>query len=182
VRELLSGYALTLAGSGGLLDNRLDLVPDGLRFRAPRPGAVLATYPFVLWVLALGACISAFMHPHRHDATAERVALVVIVIVFGAFIGRVIASGTLVADRTGVRSRARLRTSRSAWSDIDGFAEVVAPIGASGIARRFLRVRLSSGRVRNLTGLDASRRDASDSIGRLVAALEHLRQAGPPQG
>jgi len=135
----------------------------------------MGAYLTMIWLFTLGGTVDAFTHPIRHASTWNQVSLCLCVLLFGYGIFRALRCGTLIATFAGVRHLGLVRNRYWDWSEIAHFEEVVGVIGANGIARRFLRVHLVSGRFRNLTELNASKRDDPDSIAELVDALEELR-------
>jgi len=154
---------------------RITISPDGFTFRAPvNPLAGSAFFGFVL-ALCVGGCVSAFTHPHRADDASEKVALLLIVLVVGWVLYRCARSAFLSASRSGVVVRTLFRTYRWEWEELGSFEEVVRPVGVSGVPRRLIRVHFNSGRVRNLTELNASKRQDPDPVAEVVARLEQLR-------
>ena len=145
-----------------------------LRFRSwSTSGPLVAFLSFPL-LLALGGCVSAFTHPHRHDVGAEQATLVLVLIGLGIFLVRVARSGTLVAKDTGVVYKTPLRTHRWEWPSLVRFEEVVGAIGPSNVPRRYVRAHLGSGRSVNLTSLNVSSRRSPDTINQLVQTLNAM--------
>ncbi len=151
------------------------MTPDGLAFRAPVIPLGLSTFQGFVLALCVGGCVSAFTHPHRADDLTEKAALLLAVLVVGWLFYRSARSGCLAAGRSGVLVRTVLKTYRWKWEELGPFEEVVRPVGATGVPRRFIRVHFTSGGVRNLTELNASQRQDPDPVADVVARLEQLR-------
>jgi hypothetical protein len=127
--------------------------------------------------LCIGACASAFTHPHRLDDFAEKVTLLVLIAVLGWLLFRIARSGTLIASRSGVVIRNLLRTHRLSWNELSWFEEKCMPIGASQVPRCFLRVHFVDGSSRNFTELNDSRRRNPDVIAELVLRLGDMKKS-----
>ncbi len=142
---------------------------------------VLGIYFTFALALCVGECVGAFTHPHRQDDFAEKVALVVIVAILGWFLLRLLRAGTLKASPSGIVVRDVLRTRQYDWNDLARFEEMVLPIGASQVPRRFLRVHLTAGGFKNLTVLNDSRRRNPDIVAELVQRLGDMRESAEVQ-
>jgi hypothetical protein len=138
---------------------------------------------FMAFILAccLGGCVGAFTHPNRADDLAEKVALLFIIAIIGWLLFRIVRSGVLIASASGFVVRDLLRTHRYNWDDVTHFEEMVLPIGASGVPRRFLRVHLGTGRVKNFTVLNDSRRRNPDVMTELVERLGEMKRFADAQ-
>jgi hypothetical protein len=133
---------------------------------------------FVL-LLSGGGLIASIAHRHRHDALAEIVALSLATGIVAWLLQRIMRSGTLVASQQGVMVRALLRTHRWHWPELASFEEVDRVIGANPAPRRVLRVHLTGGGSRDLTGLNDSRQQNPDTIADLVLRLTALKESAP---
>ena len=160
----------------GLLSARLMVTDEGLRFRAPAGQAVLLVFMGFVFALSVGGLVSAFNHPQRHDDLAEKVALIVVVLVLGVVLLRIARSATLVASRSGVVVHSLLRTRRWSWDELASFEEIVGPIGVNSVPRRFLRAHFVNGGFRNLTEINDSRRRELDFVAELARRLNELKQ------
>lgn len=162
-----------------MLDVRLDLSSAGLRCHAPSQYP-LALYLLFPWLLAAGGSVNALAHLGRPRGVVEAGGLLLILLLVSVLIVRVLRSGTLIAGPTGVTCRTILRTHRWAWSDLSRFELAEGPVGASGVPRRYLRVHLSSGNVKRLTELNASRHRDPDALSQLVELLESMARGQRP--
>jgi hypothetical protein len=155
---------------------RLTITDEGLRFRAPAAKATLLVYMGFVFALGAGGLVGAFANPQRRDDRVEEVALIAALLLLGALMLRVARSATLLASRSGVVTHSLLRTRHWSWGDLASFEEVVQPIGAGGVPRRFPRAHLAAGGFRNLTELNDSRRRDPDVVAELVRRLNELKQ------
>ena len=156
---------------------RLTITPDGFRFRVPGQAMILGVFFGFGLALCVGACVSAFTHPHRLDDLAEKVTLLALISMLGWLLLRIARSGTLIASRSGVVIRNLLRTHRLSWNELSCFEEKVLPIGASQVPRRFLRVHFVNGSFRNFTELNDSRRRSPDVVAELVQRLGDMKKS-----
>lgn len=160
---------------------RLTVTKDRLRFHALAQAMVgIAFFAFVL-AFCVGGCVGAFTHPHRTDDLAEKVALLFIIAVLDWFMVRIVRSGVLIASASGFVVRDLVRTHRYDWDDVAHFEETVLPIGASQVPRRFLRVHLVTGRFKDFTVLNDSRRRNPDVVAELVERLGEMQKLAEAQ-
>ena len=147
-----------------------------VRLHAPAAAWLLGIFMGLIWLLCLGALIKAFQHPHRHDDLAEKMALVVILVLLAALLLRIWKSATLTATSSGIVIRTILRTYRIEWADVQEFDEAIRPIGANQIRRRVLRLNMTNGKHRDFTELNCSTRLEPDVVMDAARYLTALAQ------
>ena len=141
----------------------------------------MTTFMAFILALCIGGCVGAFTHPNRADDLAEKVALLCIISIIGWFLFRIVRSGVLIASASGFVVRYLLQTHRYEWDYVDHFEEMVLPMGASGVPRRFLRVHLVTGRFKNFTVLNDSSRRNRDVVAELVQCLGEMKKLAEVQ-
>jgi hypothetical protein len=143
---------------------------------------ILGIYMGFVLALLLGACVSAFTHPHRHDVFAEKVALLPVTAILGWWLFfQIVRSGALIASPSGIVVRCLIKTHRLPWKDLDRFEEMVLPIAVSRVPRRFLRVHFPSGRFRDFAELNDSRRRNPDLVAEMVRRLSEMKKSAEIQ-
>jgi hypothetical protein len=163
------------------LSARLTVTPDGFRFRQPGQALILGALVGFTFVLSISGSVDAFTRAHGSYQLASKIAYPFLVLFIGLFLIQIARSGTLIASRSGVVVRNLLRTHRLDWSKMARFEEKVAPIGASGVPRRFLRVHLTDGKFKNFTELNDSQRRNPDVVAELVKRLGAMKKSADAQ-